>query len=114
LGGRTKTSIIATVSPAAVNLEETVSTLDFAHRAMDIKKSREKNCVQEMNGQIEMLSQEIKVLKKEKDKLEEMFEDISNKLQEKNEELESIKHTLSCTRTGLHKTANEKFSKYKE
>ena len=36
LGGRTKTSIIATISPALVNIEESLSTLDYAHRAKNI------------------------------------------------------------------------------
>ena len=36
LGGRTKTSIIATISPALVNMEESLSTLDYAHRAKNI------------------------------------------------------------------------------
>ena len=43
LGGRTKTSIIATVSPAAANLEETLSTLDYAHRAKNITNRPEVN-----------------------------------------------------------------------
>jgi len=33
LGGRTKTLIIATISPASSNLDETLSTLDYAFRA---------------------------------------------------------------------------------
>ena len=37
LGGRTKTCIIATVSPAKSNLEETISTLDYAFRAKNIR-----------------------------------------------------------------------------
>lgn len=32
LGGKTKTSIIATISPAYTNIEETLSTLDYAQR----------------------------------------------------------------------------------
>ncbi|CAG7709471.1 unnamed protein product [Allacma fusca] len=36
LGGTTKTSIIATVSPAHINTEETLSTLEYAHRAKNI------------------------------------------------------------------------------
>ena len=36
LGGHTRTSIIATVSPASLNLEETLSTLEYAHRAKNI------------------------------------------------------------------------------
>ena len=33
LGGCTRTSIMATVSSASLNLEETLSTLEYAHRA---------------------------------------------------------------------------------
>lgn len=41
LGGRTKTCIIATVSPSVHCLEETLSTLDYAHRAKSIKNKPE-------------------------------------------------------------------------
>ncbi|XP_019614382.1 PREDICTED: kinesin-like protein KIF11, partial [Branchiostoma belcheri] len=41
--GRTKTSIIATISPASSNLEETLSTLDYAHRAKNITNRPEVN-----------------------------------------------------------------------
>ncbi|KAH9946029.1 kinesin-domain-containing protein [Epithele typhae] len=47
LGGRTKTCIIATVSPARSNMEETLSTLDYAIRAKSIKNRPEVN--QQMN-----------------------------------------------------------------
>lgn len=43
LGGRTKTCIIATVSPAVHCLEETLSTLDYAHRAKNIRNKPEVN-----------------------------------------------------------------------
>lgn len=43
LGGRTKTSIIATISPAQCNSEETMSTLDYAHRAKNITNRPEIN-----------------------------------------------------------------------
>lgn len=43
LGGRTKTSIIATVSPALCNLEETLSTFEYAHRARYITNKPEIN-----------------------------------------------------------------------
>lgn len=43
LGGRTKTSIIATVSPGHKDLEETLSTLDYAHRARNIQNKPEIN-----------------------------------------------------------------------
>ncbi|ORX88668.1 kinesin-domain-containing protein [Basidiobolus meristosporus CBS 931.73] len=43
LGGKTKTCIIATVSPARINLEETQSTLDYASRAKSIRNKPEVN-----------------------------------------------------------------------
>ncbi|KAI9014182.1 kinesin-domain-containing protein [Hyaloraphidium curvatum] len=43
LGGRTKTCIIATISPARVNLDESLSTLDYAHRAKNIRNKPEVN-----------------------------------------------------------------------
>lgn len=43
LGGRTKTSIIATVSPGHKDLEETLSTLEYAHRAKHIQNKPEIN-----------------------------------------------------------------------
>ncbi|RCI12357.1 hypothetical protein L249_0216 [Ophiocordyceps polyrhachis-furcata BCC 54312] len=43
LGGRTKTCIIATVSPARSNLEETMSTLDYAFRAKNIRNRPQLN-----------------------------------------------------------------------
>ncbi|KZV84431.1 kinesin 2 [Exidia glandulosa HHB12029] len=43
LGGKTKTCIIATVSPARCNIEETISTLDYAIRAKSIKNRPEIN-----------------------------------------------------------------------
>ncbi|MBA0596870.1 hypothetical protein Gorai_013676 [Gossypium raimondii] len=43
LGGKTKTCIIATISPSAHSLEETLSTLDYAYRAKNIKNRPEAN-----------------------------------------------------------------------
>ncbi len=43
LGGRTKTSIVATVSPAHDSLDETLSTLDYASRAKSILNRPEVN-----------------------------------------------------------------------
>lgn len=37
LGGQTRTCIIATISPAQINLEETLSTLEYASKAKSIK-----------------------------------------------------------------------------
>ncbi|RPA75771.1 kinesin-domain-containing protein [Ascobolus immersus RN42] len=43
LGGRTKTCIIATISPAKINFEETMSTLDYAARAKNIRNKPQIN-----------------------------------------------------------------------
>ena len=37
LGGNTKTLMVANISPASHNFEETLSTLRYAHRAKNIK-----------------------------------------------------------------------------
>ena len=62
LGGRTKTCIIATISPARSNLEETLSTLDYALRAKSIRNKPELNqrmtrnsLLKEYVGEIERL-----------------------------------------------------------
>ena len=43
LGGRTRTSIVATISPALYCIDETISTLDYAHRAKNITNRPEIN-----------------------------------------------------------------------
>nr|AAH82827.1 LOC397908 protein [Xenopus laevis] len=65
LGGRTKTSIIATVSPASINLEETVSTLDYANRAKSIMNKPEVNQKLTKKALIKEYTEEIERLKRE-------------------------------------------------
>ncbi|POS84971.1 hypothetical protein EPUL_004671 [Erysiphe pulchra] len=66
LGGRTKTCIIATVSPARSNLEETISTLDYAFRAKNIRNKpqvnqmvNKKTLLKEFTAEIEKLKSEL-------------------------------------------------------
>lgn len=66
LGGRTKTCIIATVSPAKSNLEETISTLDYAFRAKNIRNKpqinaliNKKTLLREFTAEIEKLKGEL-------------------------------------------------------
>ncbi|VDK77860.1 unnamed protein product [Dibothriocephalus latus] len=66
LGGRTKTSIIATVSPANSCLEETLSTLDYAHRAKNIQnrpeinqKLNKKELIKGYNEELERLRRDL-------------------------------------------------------
>ena len=65
LGGRTKTSIIATVSPAGINLEETLSTLDYAHRAKNITNKPEVNQKMSKRAVLKEYTEEIERLRKD-------------------------------------------------
>ncbi|GMH33373.1 hypothetical protein BSKO_01207 [Bryopsis sp. KO-2023] len=66
LGGKTKTCIIATVAPTVQCQEETISTLDYAHRAKNIRNKPEVNqrisrtgYIKELHMQIQRLNQEL-------------------------------------------------------
>ncbi|KAF2402730.1 kinesin-domain-containing protein [Trichodelitschia bisporula] len=65
LGGRTKTCIIATLSPAKSNLEETISTLDYAFRAKNIRNKPQANQVLSKNTMFREWALEIERLKSE-------------------------------------------------
>ncbi|TGO07944.1 hypothetical protein BTUL_0235g00070 [Botrytis tulipae] len=65
LGGRTKTCIIATVSPAKSNLEETISTLDYAFRAKNIRNKPQVNQQVSKNILLKDFTYEIQKLKGE-------------------------------------------------
>ncbi|KAG6890679.1 hypothetical protein C0995_005051 [Termitomyces sp. Mi166 len=63
LGGRTKTCIVATISPARSNIEETLSTLDYAIRAKSIRNKPELNQRTTRNSLIKDYVAEIERLK---------------------------------------------------
>ncbi|CAE6428360.1 unnamed protein product [Rhizoctonia solani] len=63
LGGRTKTCIIATVSPARCNMEETLSTLDYAFQAKAIRNRPELNSRITRNALLKEHASEIARLK---------------------------------------------------
>jgi kinesin family protein 11 len=65
LGGRTKTCIIATVSPAKSNLEETISTLDYAFRAKNIRNKPQVNQLMSKKTLLKEFTSEIEKLKSE-------------------------------------------------
>lgn len=67
LGGKTKTCIIATVSPSVHCLEETLSTLDYAYRAKNIRNKPEVNqkmlkssFIKDLYMDIERLKQDVR------------------------------------------------------
>ena len=68
LGGRTKTSIIATINPLHSSREETLSTLEYAKRAKNIRNRPEANqrmskqlLINEYVSTIEELKEELRV-----------------------------------------------------
>ncbi|XP_024376033.1 kinesin-like protein KIN-12D isoform X3 [Physcomitrium patens] len=63
LGGNSKTTIIATISPSNVNALETLSTLKFAQRAKFIRNSAHVN--EDSSGDVNALRREIQQLKNE-------------------------------------------------
>ncbi|KAL1837834.1 hypothetical protein VTJ49DRAFT_3362 [Mycothermus thermophilus] len=65
LGGRTKTCIIATISPARSNLEETISTLDYAFRAKNIRNRPQLNALTTKKTLLRDLAADIERLKAE-------------------------------------------------
>ncbi|KAK4785739.1 hypothetical protein SAY86_002428 [Trapa natans] len=65
LGGKTKTCLIATISPSIYCLDETLSTLDYAHRAKNIKNKPEMNQKMMKSVMIKDLCFEIDGLKQE-------------------------------------------------
>ena len=62
LGGYTKTVKVAAISPSSMNLEETLPTLDYAHRAKNIKNTPQLN--QKISKQVMM-----RAMQPEKDQL---------------------------------------------
>jgi len=65
LGGRTKTTIVATISPGVNNMEETLSTLDYAHRAKNITNKPEVNQKLTKKALIKQYEDEIEQLKRD-------------------------------------------------
>ncbi|XP_014783299.1 kinesin-like protein KIF11 [Octopus bimaculoides] len=65
LGGKTKTCIIATIAPSLCNVEETLSTLDYAHRAKNIQNRPEINQKLTKKALLKEYTNEIETLKKD-------------------------------------------------
>ena len=84
LGGNCKTTMIATISPAHCSFNESLSTLNFAKRAKNIKNRPVINEDIDHNGLIHQYENELKKIRKE---LEE-----KNKIIELNEEILKIKN----------------------
>ena len=85
LGGNAKTSLIVTISPSGYNTDETVSSLNFALRAMKVQNKPIINksvdyqalCIK-LQEDLDKLNDEYTELKINYDKLEEKYEKLKN------------------------------------
>ncbi|GFS11591.1 kinesin-like KIF11 [Elysia marginata] len=122
LGGRTKTSIIATISPAACNLEETLSTLDYAFRAKNItnrpevnQKLTKKALLREFSEEIERLRRDLQACR-EKNGIyvaQENYVAMQNKITQQEGDIQEMEGKLSAL-TSEMKTLSEMFTDTKE
>ncbi|VEL43512.1 unnamed protein product [Protopolystoma xenopodis] len=65
LGGRTKTSIIATISPSNLRLDKTLSTLDYAHHAKNIQNRPEVNTCLSRKEMVRSYNDELERLRRD-------------------------------------------------
>ncbi|CAH1783605.1 unnamed protein product [Owenia fusiformis] len=101
LGGNSKTTMIAAISPDAENYDQTLSTLRYADRAKSIKTSAKVNesetskLIQELIHEKERLLKELSMMKSgNKESGGYTEEDIQKIKQEKEEELKTYKSDL--------------------
>lgn len=130
LGGKTKTCIIATVSPSAGSIEETLSTLDYAHRAKNIKNKPEvnekmttKSLMKELSVDIERLKRDLLAARTKNgvtlsqqtyDEMQERLkagedkiQDLENELADKLKALEDLGKNFQKTQGTLEKTTQQ-------
>ncbi|PWA41130.1 ATP binding microtubule motor family protein [Artemisia annua] len=112
LGGKTKTCIIATVSPSAHCLEETLSTLDYAHRAKNIKNKPEANqkmskamLLKDMYLEIEKMKQDLRAAREKNGVYipHERFAQDEEEKKLKNEKIEQLEIDLNISEKEVNK-----------
>eukprot|EP00808_Paulinella_micropora_P018920 g17645.t1 len=105
LGGKSKTLIISTISPSADSLEETLSTLEYAHSAKKIKNRPQLNKEMTRKAYMRELLTEIAAYKREIEVLRtkngvflppEQWEEMQLEMKAKSLELEEIKTALEA------------------
>ncbi|GMR36299.1 hypothetical protein PMAYCL1PPCAC_06494, partial [Pristionchus mayeri] len=106
LGGSSITTIIATLSPTNSNFEESVSTLEYAHRAMNIKNKPEvnenvnkKDLFKEYSGQIERLMRELKAAREKNGVYldQELYDEMGKKIETSEEKIACLEQQLENT-----------------
>ncbi|KAJ3161688.1 kinesin motor protein cin8 [Geranomyces michiganensis] len=113
--GSTKTCIIAAVSPAKCNIEETLSTLDYAHRAKNIRNKPEINqkmtkraLLREYEDQISRLKADLEASQTKNGIFlsEESFASLTSESASKTEEVDKLSKSI--------KAVEEKFKSLNE
>uniref|UniRef100_A0A6B2KX12 Kinesin motor domain-containing protein n=1 Tax=Arcella intermedia TaxID=1963864 RepID=A0A6B2KX12_9EUKA len=103
LGGRTKTCIIATITPASSGLDETLSTLDYAFRAKNIrnqpqvnKKVAKREVLREYTSEITDLRAQLEATRKKEGVYlpVEQYEKLMSTINERGLEIETYKDTV--------------------
>uniref|UniRef100_A0A914GYD2 Kinesin motor domain-containing protein n=1 Tax=Globodera rostochiensis TaxID=31243 RepID=A0A914GYD2_GLORO len=104
LGGKTITTIIATLSPASSNFEESVNTLEYAQRAKNIKNNPEINqkitrrgLLKEYNEEIERLRRDL-LAAREKHGIyldRENYDNMVGEIEEKSAKVEDLEGQLA-------------------
>ncbi|KAI7195119.1 kinesin-domain-containing protein [Hortaea werneckii] len=119
LGGRTKTCIIATLSPAKSNLEETISTLDYAFRAKNIRNKPQvnqavskKTLLKEFTAEIEKLKSELIATRQRNGVYltSETYEEITTESESRRILAEEQKDKIETMETNLRNKVNELFN----
>ncbi|KAF2102371.1 kinesin heavy chain [Rhizodiscina lignyota] len=119
LGGRTKTCIIATLSPAKSNLEETISTLDYAFRAKNIRNKPQvnqmvskKTLLKEFTSEIERLKSELIATRQRNGVYltEESYEQITTESESRRILSEEQRDKIETLETNLRNKVQELFS----
>lgn len=112
LGGKTKTCIIATISPTAHCLDETLSTLDYAYRAKNIKNKPEANqkmsktvLLKELYMEIERMKQDVRAARERNGVYipQERFVQDEVEKKARNEKIEQLEMELEQSRKDVDK-----------
>lgn len=102
LGGRTKTCLIATISPAKVNYDETLSTLEYASKAKSIQNKPQLGPTQSKGILLRDLSSELSKIKADMSSMRSKegiymdnanYEEFMSDIQEYKTEIEEFKRT---------------------
>ncbi|GFZ17960.1 P-loop containing nucleoside triphosphate hydrolases superfamily protein [Actinidia rufa] len=96
LGGKTKTCVIATISPSIHCLEETLSTLDYAHRAKNIKNKPEAMAekIERMELDFESRDKQLMELQGLYNSQQLLTAELSDKLEKTEKKLHETEHAL--------------------